>query len=101
MCLQASLAGALPGGLLGKAYFVGYLFLYPWIITSFIATLFAGVSWILVMSRLEINYAYSWISLNFLLMLFIGVVLFDGSFSLVRLIGTLLVVVGIIVLAGN
>ena len=48
----------------------------------------------LAMSRFEISYAYPWISLNFLLMLFFGVVLFDESFSLAKLLGTFLVVAG-------
>jgi multidrug transporter EmrE-like cation transporter len=61
----------------------------------------AGISWMLAMSRFEISYAYPWIGLNFLLMLFFGVVLFDESFSLAKLFGTLLIVAGIAVLAGN
>lgn len=98
---QVSLAGALPSDLLGKVHFVGHLFLNPWVISSIFATLLAGISWMLAMSRFEISYAYPWISLNFLLMLFFGVVLFDESFSLAKLFGTLLVVAGIAVLAGN
>jgi multidrug transporter EmrE-like cation transporter len=94
-------AGALPTDLLGKVYFVGHLFLNPWVISGIFATLLAGISWMLAMSRFEISYAYPWISLNFLLMLIFGVVLFDESFSLSKLFGTLLIVAGIAVLAGN
>ncbi len=98
---QVSLAGVLPTELLGKVYFVGHLFLNPWVISSILATLLAGISWMLAMSRFEISYAYPWISLNFLLMLFFGVVLFDESFSIAKLFGTILIVAGIAVLAGK
>jgi len=98
---QVSLAGALPADLMGKVYFVGHLFLNPWVISSIFATLLAGISWMLAMSRFEISYAYPWISLNFLLMFFFGVVLFDETFSLAKFFGTCLVVAGIAVLAGS
>ncbi len=98
---QVSLAGVLPADLMGKVYFVVHLFLNPWVISGIFATLLAGISWMLAMSRFEISYAYPWISLNFLLMLFFGVVFFDESFSFAKLFGTFLVVAGIAVLAGN
>ena len=96
---QVSLTGPLPSDLAGKAGFVGRMFLNPWVISSIVATLFSGISWMLAMSRFEISYAYPWISLNFLLMFFFGVVVFDESFSSMKLVGTLLVVSGIAVLA--
>lgn len=95
---QVSLAGTLPTDFIGKVYFVAHLFLNPWIMSSIFATLLAGVSWMLAMSRFEISYAYPWISLNFLLMLFFGVALFDESFSLGKIFGTVLIVAGIAVL---
>lgn len=98
---QVSLAGALPADFTGKVYFVAHLFLNPWIMSSIFATLLAGISWMLAMSRFEISYAYPWISLNFLLMLFFGVVLFDESFNFAKLFGTCLIVAGIAVLAGS
>jgi len=96
---QVSLAGALPVDLMGKVCFVAHLFLNPWVISSILATLFAGISWMLAMSRFEISYAYPWIGLNFLLMLFFGVLLFDELFSFGKFIGTALVVAGIIVIS--
>ena len=98
---QVSLAGPLPVDFIGKFYFIAHLFLNPWVISSIFATLLAGVAWMLAMSRFEISYAYPWISLNFLLMLFFGVMLFGESFSLAKLFGTCLVIVGIVVLAGS
>jgi len=96
---QVSKAGELPVDVIEKLTFVAKLFLNPWIMSSVIATLFAGVSWMLVMSRFEISYAYPWISLNFLIMPLFGVLLFDESFGLTKLLGTCLVTVGIFLVA--
>jgi multidrug transporter EmrE-like cation transporter len=91
--------GALPSDVLGKLSFVGQLFLNPWVLSSILATLLAGVSWMLAMSRFEISYAYPWIGLNFVLMLLFGVLLFGESISITKVIGTLLVITGIFVIA--
>ncbi len=96
---QVSQAGALPGDLSGKLNFVGHLFLNPWVLSSILATLLAGISWMLAMSRFEISYAYPWIGLNFVLMLLFGVLLFGESMSVAKVIGTMLVVAGIVVMA--
>jgi multidrug transporter EmrE-like cation transporter len=96
---QVALAGELPDDLIGKIHFVVQLFLNPWIISSIFATLLAGVSWMLAMSRFDISYAYPWIGINFFLMLFFGVLLFDESFGLGKIAGTFLIVAGIIAIA--
>ena len=96
---QVSQAGTLPSDLPGKLTFVGHLFLNPWVLTSIVATLLAGISWMLAMSRFEISYAYPWIGLNFVLMLLFGVFLFGESISMTKVVGTLLVVAGIAVIA--
>lgn len=96
---QVAQAGALPADLIGKAQFVGHLFINPWILSSIVSTLFAGIAWMLTMTRFEISYAYPWIGLNFVLMFVFGVLLFNESFSATKLLGTLLVVGGIIVMS--
>ena len=98
---QVSQAGALPIDLMGKVKFVGLLFLNPWVVSSIVATLFAGISWMLAMSRFEISYAYPWVSLNFILMLLFGVLFFSETFNSAKFLGTLLVVAGIVVIARN
>jgi multidrug transporter EmrE-like cation transporter len=96
---QVSQAGALPVDFIGKVQFVTQLFLNPWIISSIASTLIAGISWMLAMSRFEISYAYPWVGLNFLLILVFGVLLFDEPFNSAKLVGTMLVIAGIIVIA--
>lgn len=96
---QVAQAGELPGDVVGKLAFVGHLLLNPWVLTSIVSTLLAGISWMLAMSRFDISYAYPWISLNFVLLLLLGVLLFDESLSLPKVLGTLLVVAGVAIVA--
>jgi len=96
---QVSRAGSLPPGLAGKIHFVGHLFLNPWVVSGIAASLLAGVSWMLAMSRFEVSYAYPWVGLNFVVVTALGVLLFGESFGAAKAIGTLLVVAGVVVIA--
>ena len=91
--------GALPSDIFGKLSFIGYLFLNPWVLSSIRATLLAGISWMLAMSRFEISYVYPWIGLNFVLIMLSGVFLFGESISLDKVVGTFLVIAGILMIA--
>lgn len=96
---QVSQAGQLPASTFEKISFVGHLFLNPWVMSSIVATLLAGVSWMLAMTKFEISYAYPWTALNFILMLSFGILLFNESISSFKVIGTLLVMIGIVMVA--
>ena len=98
---QVSLAGELPPDIMGKVKFVAQLFLNPWIFVSISCTLLSGISWMLAMSRFEVSYAYPWVALNFILMLMFGVFLFGESFTAIKVLGTLLVIAGIVLIARN
>lgn len=92
-------AGHLPEDLNGKLNYIFHLFLNPWIISSIFATLFAGISWMLAMTKFEISYAYPWVALNFVLMLLFGLLLFNESLSASKIAGSVLVIAGIAVMA--
>lgn len=96
---QVSSAGSLPEGAYEKLLFIGNLLLNPWVLSSIAATFLAGVSWMLTMTKFEISYAYPWTALNFVLMLLLGVFLFNESFNLQKLVGTLVVVLGVVLVA--
>lgn len=96
---QVEAAGPLPLDGYGKFSYILSLLLNPWVISGILATFLAGVSWMLVMTKFEISYAYPFISLNYILVLVAGFVLFHESVSLPKLIGSALVILGIIVIA--
>lgn len=95
---QVQLTGPLPNSILGKLGYIAHLLLNPWVLSGVIATFFAGISWMLAMTKFEISYAYPWVSLNFILMLLLGVFLFDESFNSAKVLGTFLVIGGIVLI---
>jgi drug/metabolite transporter (DMT)-like permease len=96
---QVSAAGPLPPGLLDKVYFVTALLLNPWVMSGVLATFFAGVSWMLVMTKFEISYAFPFVSLNYIIILVAGYFLFGESFGLMKMLGTGLIVLGLLFIA--
>lgn len=96
---QVASAGQLPDDTSGKVRFVIVLLLNPWVITGVIATFFAGVSWMLAMTRFEISYAFPFVSLNYVLILAASFFLFNESITLPKIIGSLIIIAGIIVIA--
>lgn len=96
---QVVQAGPLPADFGDRARFVILLLLSPWVLSSVVATFLAGVSWMLTMTRFELSYAYPWIGLNFVLIMGAGFLIFNEALSAGKLAGTLLVVIGIVVIA--
>ena len=96
---RLNLANEVPDGFLEKARFI-YSFLWePWVISSILATFFAGVFWIAALTKFELNYAYPWMALIFIMMTYLGVILFGESINLSKIIGTVLVTIGLILVA--
>ena len=96
---RVQLAGPLPAPISEQFSYIAKLLLNPWVLSGVMATFLAGVSWMLTMTKFEINYAYPWVSLNFVLMLLLGVMFFNESFNTAKVLGTLLVMSGIVVIA--
>ena len=96
---QASTAGEIPLDGPGKLRFIAMLLFSPWVISSLIATFVAGVSWMLALTRFEISYAYPFYSLNYVIVFAASVLLFNESLSLTKILGTILVIAGIVVIS--
>ena len=96
---QVGNAGAPPAELWEKGRFVFGLLLNPWVLSGVVATLLAGISWMLAMTRFEVSYAFPFMSLNFLLVLAGSALLFGESVTATKLVGTALVVAGVVVIA--
>jgi multidrug transporter EmrE-like cation transporter len=95
---QVSQAGDLPLTLVGKVCFVIQLLLNPWVVTGIVCTLFAGISWMLTISRFEMSYAFPWMSLNYVLMLLLGILIFGESFNSAKIFGTLFIIFGTVLI---
>ena len=96
---QVSSAGPLPNGIFEKVTYVWSLLINPWVFTGIMATFFAGVSWMLTMTRFEISYAFPFVSLNYIIILMAGFLLFNESLSFEKVLGCFFVILGILVIA--
>jgi drug/metabolite transporter (DMT)-like permease len=77
--------------------FVLNLLAMPWVWVAFASTFLAGVMWMLTLGRLDLTYAFPFTGVTFLIILFAGTLVFGEPVSAGRVIGTLLVVAGLIV----
>jgi multidrug transporter EmrE-like cation transporter len=96
---QIGQAGQLPTDMLGKIIFLLRQFLNPWILSGLAAAVIASLAWMAAMTRFEINYAYPFMSLAFVIVMGFSVLFLGESLTAGRVAGTLLVVLGLIVLA--
>lgn len=96
---QVSAAGQLPAGLADQTEFVLRLLLSPWVLSAVVATFLAGVLWLLTMTRFELSYAYPFMSLNYVLVVGASVLLFSESLNMPKLIGTALIILGVVVIS--
>lgn len=96
---QVTLAGPLPVDAPAKIGYIFNVLLNPWVLSGIFATFLAGVSWMLAMTKFEISYAYPFVSLNYILVLLAGFFLFNEALGATKLLGSALVIIGIIVIA--
>ena len=88
-----------PDGFVPKMGFVIQFLVEPWVLTSIAATFFAGVFWIVALTKFELNYAYPWMAMIFIAMTFLGAALFGESININKLLGTVLVTLGLVLVA--
>lgn len=99
---KASLAGQFPNsGYQDQFFYFLKLILNPWIISAFISTILSGLYWFASISILELSKAYPFIGINFILMFYFGVYFFNENFTWSKFIGTLIVILGLIIISKN
>lgn len=90
-------AGALPAATPDRLQFVASLLMTPWVWTAIVCTFLAGVAWMLALTRFELTYAFPFTGISFVLILFAGAFVFGEHVGIARIVGTLLVVLGLVV----
>lgn len=95
---QVNNAGELPLDHFGKLKFVFFLLLNPWVMSAILATLGAGLSWMLAMSKFDLSYAYPFTSLIYILMMVASVIFFNESLTLNKMIGVFFIMIGIVII---
>lgn len=73
------------------------IFFDPYILTGFISAFIASFFWMGAMSKFQITYAYPFMSLSPALVFLIGILFLNETFTWGKIIGLILIIIGIIV----
>jgi multidrug transporter EmrE-like cation transporter len=92
-------AGPLPDGGWPKLAFVLRQFSNPWILAGFASAFAASLTWMAAMTRFDLGYAYPFMSLAFVIVMVFGVLFLGETLSGAKVLGTLLVMAGLVVIA--
>lgn len=97
---QLRLAGPLPDQTTAKISFALGVLLNPWIISCLAAAALGFLFWVGTMTKFELSYAYPLVvGLVFVLVLLLSLILFRETLTTPKLVGTGLILLGIIVAA--
>ena len=94
---QMDQAGQMPSESVAKVLFLFRQFLNPWIVSGLASAFLASLAWMAAMTRFEINYAYPFMSLAFIIVMVLSVLFLQEQITVNRVLGTLLVVAGLVV----
>lgn len=92
-------AGPLPEAAADKVVFLLRQLFRPWVFSGYVAALLASLTWMAAMTRFELGYAYPFMSLAFVLVMVFGALFLGEPVSLAKLLGTLMVMAGLVVIA--
>ena len=92
---QVNKAGPSPAESAEIASYVFKLLLNPWVILAAVLTFFAGVAWLLAISRMDLGHAYPFIGSIFIFMILASTCFFGEPMSWQKLTGSGLIAIGI------
>ena len=75
------------------------LLLRPWVISAFVAAFLASLCWMMAISRLPLSKAYPFMAINFLLVGLLAIPLFGEALTRLKIVGLVVVVVGLSILS--
>lgn len=96
---QVNQAGAMPAAWIERLYFVICLLVKPWVLTAMLATFLGGVTWMMALTRFSLSEAFPWTSLSFLLILLSSWLILDETITASKMVGTLLIMAGVVVIS--
>ncbi|KIX20502.1 membrane protein [Flavobacterium sp. 316] len=88
---------ALPENFLSKGIYLTKLIFDPYIFSGFASAFIASLFWMAAMTKFEITTAYPFMSLAPSLVFLIGILFLGETFTVGKLIGLLLIIIGTIV----
>jgi multidrug transporter EmrE-like cation transporter len=94
---QVGQAGVLPIGLWEKILFLLQICLNPWVASGFFAAFLAALCWMAAITRMELSHAYPFVGSTFVFVLIGSALFFSEALTPLKMAGTALIVLGIIV----
>jgi len=94
---RLGLRGGMPDDSLGKLKFLALAFLDPLLFTGFLSAFIASVFWMAAMTKFEITYAYPFMSIAPALVFIVGILVLGETFTMGKLLGLVIIIIGIIV----
>ncbi|WP_315854688.1 EamA family transporter [Alienimonas chondri] len=92
-------SATLPEGAVAKLLFLMRQLLNPWILCGFASAFLAALCWMAAMTKLPLSRAYPPTSLALVLVLAFSALLFDEKISSSTILGSLLIIAGLLVVA--
>lgn len=94
--MGANQLGALGGEAAGRAFQVAWMAATnPWLVTGLTCYGLGAVTWIIVLTRVQLTWAYPMLALNQVLVLLVGALFLHEQVSMLRWGGVLLIVTGV------
>lgn len=94
---QARQAGEFPDGTGERLSYLGHFLANPWVISSLLGAVIAAFAWIAALSKLDLSTAYPFVAGSFALVLVLSAIIFDEQLTAPKIIGAVLIVIGLIV----
>lgn len=86
-----------PPDWLGRVWMLAKFILRPWVVVALAMAFSASIAWIGVLGQFELSYAYPFTSLSFVFVLILSAVIFQEAITPPKVIGILLIALGVIV----
>ena len=71
------------------------LVLAPYSVLGLILYAISAVFWMIALTKVELSVAYPMLSIGYVLIFFVSIFLFDEPFKYIRLLGVILIVIGV------
>lgn len=94
---QVNRAGALPSGTSDRIEFLARLLVTPWVISVWISAAIAAFAWTAALAHFELSRAYPFVGLTFVTTLLASAILFGEHVTFLKVLGTVIVLVGVVV----
>jgi len=90
----------LPEETVAKIFYLIKLIIFdPFILSGLASAFLASLFWMAAMTKFSLSFAYPFMSSAFVIVMFFSVLLFGEALNIYKLVGTVLIVLGIVVLS--